>query len=259
MDRLERVVLDTLDESFLRGSRFSTRRDHAQRVLARVATALDIDLQAPYDRERDLEQQQLARILDSNTVPRTGKEWKRLVAKYCSTHVNRRELYRHMAIDGFRGENPSAYLVHVTEYLQTLPLQHVRAVRSLYDELNEGPLKQLPGPDTACVVFMALLRFYGRNLDVHDDLKKMTMQRAYVNAEGTLHGNAHYYRDSRIIDEQLLDGLGEKYRASFENDEQWQHFAEKLLDWLAATYWNGATESSNANKRVGKKKGPATR
>lgn len=209
-----------------------------------MADILEIELQTPYSRERERQIHELARLVELDTIPRTIKEWKSHLTKYCSSHSDQRMIYRHLAIDGFRGENPSNYLDNVVEYLQHVFQRHVGAVRRLYDTLNEGPLKQLPGEVSACIVFMALLKCYSEHIVNMDDREMVAIQRSYRNTEGKLHSNANYYRDVRSISVDLLDRLGAEYRAHFDADDQWKFVAEKMVYYLYCNVYSKKIRSS---------------
>lgn len=122
-----------------------------------------------------------------------------------------RHLNTLLAVDGFAGYMPSQFQNYITNldcrkphYLKI----HCEAVRKMYNAFKDvDVLSGLTGTDSACVVYLALLRLL---LNTNDHQIQLIVEKLIKNAEGYLQTNARYYRDIRSVEHEL-DTLGQIY------------------------------------------------
>lgn len=174
-------------------------------------------------------------------TPRDLSEWTRLLLHWtkqntCSDGdlIKEREVYFLMAVDGFSGfkvKDLRKYLVNLFSTLRDPYKTHHRAVRRMYEWLDQSAVcSSLTGTDSACVVFLALLKVYDDNkLAGNDHSIKFHLNSVRQWTEGFLHQHAHYYKVIQSIDNLVLDELGRVYVEAF---PEWNKIGYELIATL---------------------------
>lgn len=235
------------------GRPFETLRFHRRQLIKQIADWIgffdedDEDFSASKD-ENGRYRHELVSLLATASkkqfidVPSDSSEWTKLLNKWLKANtsgavLSKRAMYRILAVDGFRGFKPKHLALYLPEVL--LPLReeyksHVRGVRNMYEFFDENEkVSSLTGTDSACVIFLALLHWYQRQME--DDLMKddqivFQVKQAKSWAEGYLQQNGEYYQDVKNVDENLLEKFGKIYGEEFKkNDESWKVIGRELL------------------------------
>lgn len=233
------------------GRPFETLRFHRRQLIKQLADWIgffDEDEDSSTKDENGRYRHELVTLLAATSkkyfvdVPADNSEWTKLLNKWLKANtsgavLSNRNVYRILAVDGFRGFKPK----HLTSYLPEvlLPLReeyksHVRGVRSMYEFFDENEkVSSLTGTDSACVIFLALLHWYGRRMGddlMKDDQITFQVKQAKLWAEGYLQQNGEYYHDVKNVDENLLETFGKIYGDEFKNDdESWKVIGCELL------------------------------
>lgn len=177
-------------------------------------------------------------------VPLDNSEWTKLLNKWIKENssgavVSGREIYKILAVDGFRGVKPKCLKNYLPDIL--LPLRneyksHVNAIRKMYEFFDKNEkVSSLTGTDSACVVFLALLEWYSFRMKdnlMQDDQIKFQVHQAKSTAEGFLQQHGEYFRDIKNVDEEFLKELGEIYAEEFKDCEYWKVVGRELLTYL---------------------------
>lgn len=176
-------------------------------------------------------------------IPIDILEWHKLLNQWIRNHVLEdiifnREIYAILAVDGFYGFKPKELKHYLSRIL--LPLRyefqlHTQAVRSMYRWIAKNPLvASLPGTNSACLIFLALLEFYTEQLVklLFDDQMRFQVQQAKSRAEGFLHKHSDYYRDIKNVDEALVISLSQVYSKEFTDPEKCKNIAEEMFKLL---------------------------
>lgn len=200
----------------------------------------------------EIERDRLITILSKDTkrkhvqlIPLDESDWTRLLKQWLNQNmiekdVKERTVYALLAVDGFHGfesQDLKFYLPNMIDVacVRRIYRSHSRAVRNMYYWIDNHPdLCSLTGTDSGCVIFLALLRLYAKEMKniMMDDKFVMQTNRIKLWAEGFLYRNAKYYDDVRKVTDQVLDDLGKVY-VSYNKD--WCQVAEEnlklLLNW----------------------------
>lgn len=178
-------------------------------------------------------------------VPSDQSEWTKLLNKWLKANTSgavllNRSIYRILAVDGFKGFKPKHLTLYLPEIL--LPLReeyksHVRGIRNMYTFFDKNEkVSSLTGTDSACVIFLALLRWYENQMEndlMKDDQIIFQVKQAKSWAEGHLQQHREYYHDVRNVNENLLDMFGKIYGEEFKNsDKSWKVIGHELLPKL---------------------------
>lgn len=221
---------------------------HCQRqVLSDVARWLDMP-RVLDDYHDDSVRERLVQLLLTSAkkkrhrdLPRDEGECLRLLGQWLRHNtlsngkdVKTRQVYRLLAVDGFDGLEAKDLKQYVSGIWNPSSRRqeykiHAEAVRSMYDWIDVSQqVSSLTGTDSACIVFLALLKLYKRDLKhvlMNDEIASQT-NRAQLSVEGFLHRNANYYKDVRKVDDAMLDALGTAYANVF---PEWQSVGKELL------------------------------
>lgn len=171
-------------------------------------------------------------------IPLDESEWLKLLNQWIRTNssedvVFNREIYKILAVDGFRGFRPKDLKHYLADIL--LPIRaeyriHAQSVRAMYEFFNDHlNIQSLTGTDSACVIFLALLHFYVSKLELSDDQICFQIQQAKSWAEGFLHKHSSYYHDIKKVNEDVIRTLGNVYSELFTDGEDWKTIGRELL------------------------------
>lgn len=173
-------------------------------------------------------------------IPLEDSEWTKLLNQWIKANtsgavLSNREIYKILAVDGFRGFKPKDLKSYLSDFL--LPLRkeyklHYQGIRKMYDFFNKNEsISSLTGTDSACVVFLALLEWYINKMKDNfllDDQIMFRVQQTKLWAEGFLQQHVEYYKDIKNVDERFLQELGKIYAEQFK-DESWVIVGRDLL------------------------------
>lgn len=171
-------------------------------------------------------------------IPIDESEWIKLLNQWIRINslndvISTRDIYRVLAVDGFRGFRPKdlkRYLSSILIPIRTEYRMHDKGVRAMYEFFDKDlTIESLTGTDSACVIFLALLEFYVSNLKLLDDQICYQVQQAKSWAEGYLHKQSDYYHDVKNVTENLIKTLGNVYSQQFTYPEDWKTVAKELL------------------------------
>lgn len=177
-------------------------------------------------------------------VPLDESEWLKLMNQWIRNTSNEeiiinREVYKILAVDGFHGFRPKDlkhYLTCILLPLRTEFKMHAKGVRAMYEYFDQNlSIESLSGTDTACSIFLALLKLYAKLLKekLTDDLVRHQLQQVQSWAEGFLHKHSEYYRDVKHVDEMLLRTLGNVYCEQFTDLKKMKYVGNELLKNLS--------------------------
>lgn len=174
-------------------------------------------------------------------MPLDESEWLKYLNQWIRINsyddvVYSRDIYKILAVDGFRGFRPKDlkhYLVGILLPIRVEYRMHAQGVRAMYEFFDENlSIESLTGTDSACVIFLALLQFYVSNLEVLDDQISFRMQEAKSWAEGFLHKHSDYYQDIKNVNEDVINTLDDLYTQQFLDTRDWKTVGEELLKSL---------------------------
>lgn len=171
-------------------------------------------------------------------MPTDPSEWSRLITHWLRQNtfnniIKGREIYYLLSVDGFMGFlDLKKYVSNITGTLRQPYSTHNHAVRKMYEWIDVSPIACLTGTDSACVIFLALLKFYEKHLVIynHDVLTHLNQVRVWT--EGLLHQHSNYYRIIKQVNDTLLDELGKVYVNQFSNEEDWKLIGKEQTDKL---------------------------
>lgn len=174
-------------------------------------------------------------------IPRNETTWVKLLQNWIRQNmygylVKDRNIYRLLAVDGFRGFESKHLKLYLTNVIQNAPLRrelkrHNQAVRCIYEWFDQDKLmSSLTGTHTACIVFLTLIRLYKKQVAILDDIVRMMVNQAEISAESFLHRDSDYYKLLKNVNEQLLDTCEQIYIDAFLN---WQSVSMELLNELS--------------------------
>lgn len=152
-------------------------------------------------------------------IPTDIRDWERLLKQWLNHHqVMNRDLFRLLAVDGFSGEGLKKYLHDVldSKKMRREYQLHARAVRDMYQAMDAHPhVSSLVGTDSACVIFLALLKLFTETFTevMLDSDMAVHLQNIKRRSEMGLHRNANYYKDVHAVTDAVLDELGEVYKS----------------------------------------------
>lgn len=237
LDAVNRRLTEALDSAVLHhlisGPGHLSVRDHRLVVLNEVTEILELKPSVVSE-----DRWELVKFLELELEPLDKSEWIKSLAKWMKKNPRSARdptLYRILAVDCFDGSDPVEYVSNVTSELLRMPnslRSHLRGVRNAYKELSEHPLSDLPGPEMALVVHWALLSLFSKCLEVRDDRSLYLLLGAKRNAEERLYANVEYCEDVRLVDETVVEKVGQIYKAAFDSDEDLKMVAELKVDKL---------------------------
>lgn len=231
----------TLLHRFSSGRSYQSLQYHRHHLLRDIASWLDV----PLNEEPPLIKDELLAVLDTKSryLPKNEQEWQRLLNQWLRNPSNKigkdevkhRTVYRLLAVDGFDGvlgQDLKDYLPNVlSNGLRKEYQRHSRAVRKMYSWLEDDPrVASLTGTDSACVVFLALIRLFTSQIAVLDDQVRVQVERARHNVENYLNRNSNYYKDVQNVDAELLDELSQVY---VDVHPDWSPQGLEILNYLS--------------------------
>lgn len=195
--QLEQAVWDAVDRCFLQGQHHETKRDHFVTVLRQVAHILNLPLPCQHE-------QKLSKLFGVTFHP---ADMSNLLEQYIRKNsigkeklIKNRDVFIILAVDGFEG------LLDLKPYLFTHQNNlHTAAVQKMYAKIDTLPISSLSGTDSACVIFLSLLKLFG-NL-IYDDQILIMVDLIRKRVENFMHRHAHYYQDIRLINDAMLNEL----------------------------------------------------
>lgn len=249
---LRTQIDQTLLERFLNcpGARHSLLF-YRRRLLLDIATYLNVKIPSFFqeDDEEETLQHELSSILirsndsvrkaDTKRASRT--DWNKSMTAWIRNNAEGadRKIFRLVACDGFRTmvtsvQDLKEYLPNVIEISQSKSIvkKHTRAVRRMYDWFdNETSVSALTGLDSACFVFLSLIRLFKMTLGMNlDDQVRVVMDSCEISTQSFLQRRAATrFKDVLGVDYKKLDKLGEIYTNSF---PEWEGYVEELLNQL---------------------------
>lgn len=206
--------------------------------------------------EDEIPRQQLLTLLlkdlkskNMKHVPRDDTEWMHqlnLWLRFNGTEIKDRTICRLLAVDGFEGLEPKclkSYLKNVLNpsYLRHEYRIHLVAVRHMYEWFEtRDDVSCLTGTDSGCVVFLALLQLFVRELQhvLTDDPTARQVRNAREWTENYLFRHANYYRDVRNVTGELLQELGQTYRDTWKGQPGWKRVGQEKLQSLDSQHFN---------------------
>lgn len=227
----------------IRGKPFETLEYHRRQLVRELGEKMGVPSEEGNDRFRNRLLGLLSSVSKQNSTPADNSDWVKLLNKWIKANssgavLSNREIYEILAVDGFRGFKPKHLKLHLPEVLSPPRKEresHRRGVRSMYDFFRERKgVSGLTGTDSACVVFLALIRWYSSRMRddlMLDDQIEYGVGRAKIWAEGFLQQHADYYPDVKNVDEELLEEFGGVYERQF-RDESWREVGRELLAGL---------------------------
>lgn len=247
-DQLEILLTQKLIYQVVRGRTTESLHDHRRRLVEELSRWILPCEKTPetYDSTfRD----QLITILASGSknqcteIPLEESEWLKLTNQWVRNNssddmVFPRDIYAVLAVDGFYGFRPKDLKHYLSKILVPLRMEfrtHASGVRAMYAFFDDHEsVASLTGTDSACIVFLALLRFYAGELqrEMLDDHVALQVQRAQSLAEGYLHKHSEYYRDVRNVDEVMLKTLASVYSEQFVDRMHWEMVGKELFKLL---------------------------
>ena len=182
-------------------------------------------------------------------LPQNESEWTRQLTLWLrqnTSEIKNRTMCRLLAVDGFEGLEPKYlkfYLKNVLNpsYLRREYRIHLMAVRKMYEWFDSRPeVSCLTGTDSGCIVFLALLQLYGRELKhvmMNDQVARhVDCAREWV--ENFLYRNVNYYKDVHNVTEELLGELGQSYKETWKGQPGWEQVGQEKLQGLDCTKYN---------------------
>lgn len=171
-------------------------------------------------------------------MPLDESEWLKLLNQWIRINssddvIFNREIYKILAVDGFRGFRPKDLKHYLAGILLPIRIEyrmHAQGVRAMYEYFNEHlDIQSLTGTDSACVIFLTLLQFFVSNLELLDDQICFQIQQAKSWAEGFLHKHSIYYHDIKNVNEDVIKSLGNVYSEQFTDAKDWKIVGMELL------------------------------
>lgn len=253
-EEIKKLLHEKLVRQVVLGRPFETLQFHRRRLIKQLADWIgvfdeDDDFSSSKD-ENGRYRHELVSLLATTSkkyfidVPSDNSEWTKLLNKWLKANtsgavLSNRAVYRILAVDGFRGFKPKHLTFYLPEVL--LPLRgeyksHVRGIRNMYDFFDKNEkVSSLTGTDSACVVFLALLHWYERQMEddlMKDDQIMFQVKQAKSWAEGYLQQHGEYYQDVKNVDQNLLEKLCKIYGEEFKTNESWKVIGRELLPKL---------------------------
>ena len=234
-DKIKQLLHEKLVRQIVGGRPFETIKFHRRKLIKELADWMGI-----FDDDDSIRDENalfrhklislLATVFKQNVkdIPLDNAEWTKLLNRWLRANtsgavISSREIYKILAVDGFRGFRPKDLKFYLPEIL--LPLRkeyelHVRGIRNMYSFFDKNEkISSLTGTDSACVIFIAVLDWYSlrfQNGLMLDDQISFQVQRAKSRAEGYLQQHGDYFRDIKNVDEDLLKKLGNIYAEQFQ-------------------------------------------
>lgn len=248
-DEIKKLLNEKLVRQVVGGRPFDTLQFHRRKLINQLRDWIGVfyeDEDSTRDENSNFRHELvslLATALKQNLkdIPLENSEWTKLLNKWLrantsGTVISSREIYRILAVDGFRGFKPNHLKCYLPDILLPLRMEyksHVRAIRNMYQFFDENEnVSSLTGTDSACVIFLSLIDWYAlqmKNDLMLDDQIMFKVHEAKSWAEGCLQQHGEYYRDVKNVDEKLLKKFGIIYAEQFKEDESWKVIGRELL------------------------------
>lgn len=238
---IQNLLVKNLVQRVVRGRTTDTIQFHRRRLAEQVVEWMTKDVldtfNAPY---RDRLMTLLASAFKQTVkdMPLDESEWLKLLNQWIRINsyddvVYGRDIYKILAVDGFRGFRPKDlkhYLAGVLLPVRVEYRMHARGVRAMYEFFDENlNIESLTGTDSACVIVLALLEFYVSNLEVLDDQISFRVRETRSWVEGFLHKHSDYYQDIKNVNEDVIKKLGDVYTEQFLDTKDWKTVGGELL------------------------------
>ncbi|GBO33063.1 hypothetical protein AVEN_34102-1 [Araneus ventricosus] len=216
---LHSAILKAVDRRFLKGRNHETRQHHHVAVLREVAELLNLPL--PCEREHRL-QRLLGTTFYRSELGSLLDHWVRQHSIGPEKLIKTREPFAILGVDGFDGIDDFKAYLH-TDAADA----HYLGVVDMYSYMDASPIACLTGTDSACVVFLALLKLF--STQIVDDHVKIVVERVRNRTENFMHRHAQYYRDICLVNEDVLNAL---IRVYVNANSNWCELAAEKTDTL---------------------------
>ncbi|GBO40673.1 hypothetical protein AVEN_133087-1 [Araneus ventricosus] len=215
MDPELRIAIEkAVDKRFMKGKNQETRQHHHITVLREVAEILNLPL--PCEQEYQL-QQLLGMKFCRSDLGTLIDNWVRKNMIGPEKLIKTRELFTILGVDGFNG------IGDFKAYLNKDNNSHFNGVVNMYKFLDTSIISSLTGTDSACVVFLALLKLFSTK--IVDDQARIVMEQIKNKIESFMHRHAQYYRDIHLVNDNILNALIRVYVNT--NPNWFQHALER--------------------------------
>ncbi|KAF8785777.1 hypothetical protein HNY73_011282 [Argiope bruennichi] len=222
---LEKAVLDAVDKRFRHGSGlFETKRDYHVTILRQVADILNLPIPCQQD---DRLQKLFGKYFHPSDAPHLLDVYVRQNCIGKEKLIKTRDVFIVLGVDGFEG------LVHLKPYLNAsyspriYSSLHFKAVQNMYHAIETMTISSLTGTDSACVVFLSLLKLFRGS--ICDNQILIIMDQFFNKVESFMHRHAQYYQDVRLVNDDVLNQLARIY---IETNPDWHEDAIQRTNLL---------------------------